>query len=660
MKFWRPGITGKLFLAIFATCIVLLISMHWAVRISFERGFIDYIKHGNEQRLQLLSDALGEQYAQHGNWRFLRNNDRFVFQILRSFEHDNSEDKPGPGMPPHGWRTQFWVVDQNNKVLVGPRAPIPPDGTRRPILVNGAEVGAVIASPVERLTRNTDINFDKQQRQTSWLIVALATLLAALATFLLARGLLAPVKRLVDGTHKLAAGDFTTRVTPTSEDELGKLAQDFNQLASTLEKNQQMRRDFMADISHELRTPLAVLRGELEAIQDGVRKFTPETVASLQAEVGTLTKLVDDLHQLSMSDEGALAYQKAPVDLIPLLEVAGGAFRERFASRGLKLQFSLPDSITVFGDRDRLMQLFNNLLENSLRYTDSGGSLQISAGQRDKTVRLTFADSAPGVSDDQLQKLFERFYRTEGSRNRASGGSGLGLAICLNIVEAHNGRIIAAHSPFGGVSITVELPLERDLQRSMTELPIDENTPRILIVEDEPKLGQLLIDYLRAASYAPTLISHGDQVLPYVRQTPPDLILLDLMLPGTDGLTLCREIRRFSDIPIVMVTAKIEEIDRLLGLEIGADDYICKPYSPREVVARVKTILRRCKPQRELQQQDAESPLIIDEGRFQASWRGKMLDLTPAEFRLLKTLSHEPGKVFSASNCSIIFMTTTA
>ena len=136
-------------------------------------------------------------------------------------------------------------------------------------------------------------------------------------------------------------------------------------------------------------------------------------------------------------------------------------------------------------------------------------------------------------------------------------------------------------------------------------------------------------------------------MLPYVRQTPPDLILLDLMLPGVDGLTLCREIRRFSDVPIVMVTAKIEEIDRLLGLEIGADDYICKPYSPREVVARVKTILRRCRPQRELQVLDAESPLIVDESRFRASWRGKLLDLTPAEFRLLKTLSHEPGKVFS-------------
>lgn len=469
MKLWRPGITAKLFLAILATCIVLLISMHWAVRLSFEHGFIDYIKRGNEQRLQMLSDALGEQYETHGNWQFLRGNDRFVFQILRSFEHDGPDDKhggppgPGPGMPPHGWRTQFWVVDQNAKVMVGPRSPIPPDGTRRGIMVNGVEVGAVIASPVERLTRNTDINFDRQQRRTSWLIVALSTLLAALATFPLARGLLAPVKRLVEGTHRLAAGDFSTRVDSSGSDELGRLAQDFNQLASTLERNQQMRRDFMADISHELRTPLAVLRGELEAIQDGVRKFTPESVASLQAEVGTLTKLVDDLHQLSMSDEGALAYQKAPVDLISLIEMAAGVFRERFASRGLNLNLKLPESASVFGDRDRLMQLFNNLLENSLRYTDSGGQLQISAEKAQHHITLSFSDSAPGVSDEQLERLCERFYRTEGSRNRASGGSGLGLAICVNIVAAHGGSLRAGHSPFGGVSIKVELPLDRDL-----------------------------------------------------------------------------------------------------------------------------------------------------------------------------------------------------
>jgi len=181
----------------------------------------------------------------------------------------------------------------------------------------------------------------------------------------------------------------------------------------------------------------------------------------------------------------------------------------------------------------------------------------------------------------------------------------------------------------------------------MSELTLDETAPRILIVEDEPKLGQLLIDYLRASGYAPTLIAHGDHVLSYVRQTPPDLILLDLMLPGTDGLTLCREICRFSDIPVIMVTAKIEEIDRLLGLELGADDYICKPYSPREVVARVKTVLRRYKRTQSILADGESSRLVIDEGRFQASWRGNVLELTPAEFRLLKTLSSEPGKVFS-------------
>lgn len=169
--------------------------------------------------------------------------------------------------------------------------------------------------------------------------------------------------------------------------------------------------------------------------------------------------------------------------------------------------------------------------------------------------------------------------------------------------------------------------------------------PLILVVEDEPKLAQLMIDYLQASNYRTHPIARGDEVLSYVQQTPPDLILLDLMLPGKDGLSICREIRRFSDLPIIMVTAKIEEIDRLLGLEIGADDYICKPFSPREVVARVKTILRRCKPKPEEAVQ--ASLLKVDESRFLATWRDQPVDLTPAEFRLLKTLSLEPGKVFS-------------
>ncbi|AKH64850.1 MULTISPECIES: two-component system response regulator BaeR [Photorhabdus] len=166
----------------------------------------------------------------------------------------------------------------------------------------------------------------------------------------------------------------------------------------------------------------------------------------------------------------------------------------------------------------------------------------------------------------------------------------------------------------------------------------------VLIVEDEPKLGQLLVDYLRAADYETQWLLRGDEVVPHVQQHNPDIILLDLMLPGCDGISVCREIRRFSDVPIIMVTAKTEEIDRLLGLEIGADDYICKPYSPREIVARVKTILRRCyRPQDIVGQSD----LQIDEACFQARYCNKILDLTPVEFRLLKTMASRPGQVFS-------------
>ena len=170
------------------------------------------------------------------------------------------------------------------------------------------------------------------------------------------------------------------------------------------------------------------------------------------------------------------------------------------------------------------------------------------------------------------------------------------------------------------------------------------NTP-ILVVEDEPKLGQLLFDYLQAANYQPALIARGDEVIEYVKQHQPALILLDLMLPGLDGISVCRELRKFSDVPIIMVTAKTEEIDRLLGLEIGADDYICKPFSPREVVARVKTILRRCQPN--IMTSNNQTKLIIDENAFQVRYGSQLLELTPAEFRLLKFMSDNAGMVFS-------------
>jgi two-component system response regulator BaeR len=165
----------------------------------------------------------------------------------------------------------------------------------------------------------------------------------------------------------------------------------------------------------------------------------------------------------------------------------------------------------------------------------------------------------------------------------------------------------------------------------------------ILIVEDEEKLAALLRDYLLQAGFTPTIIKDGLAVVPYVREHKPDLLILDLMLPGRDGLEICKDIRTFSTLPIIIVSARVEEIDRLLGLELGADDYVCKPFSPREVVTRVKTVLRRTGTAVTVEAQG----LRLDEARYQASFHGVDLQLTAVEFKLLSFLAAHPGRIYS-------------
>lgn len=173
--------------------------------------------------------------------------------------------------------------------------------------------------------------------------------------------------------------------------------------------------------------------------------------------------------------------------------------------------------------------------------------------------------------------------------------------------------------------------------------------PKILIIEDERKIATLLRDYLQQADYQVTVLSSGERAVEQIRQQPPDLVVLDLMLPGKDGLTICREVRAFSDLPILILTAKVDEVDRLVGLEMGADDYICKPFSPREVVARVKAVLRRTRPMAETEK-IALGPLVLDTATRRVSVLEKDLHLTPNEFDLLKVLMAHPERVFERSN----------
>ncbi|MDQ2150824.1 ATP-binding protein [Alcaligenaceae bacterium C4P045] len=365
-----------------------------------------------------------------------------------------------PGRPPP-ILPRFTLVDPVGTWVAGAFPPAK-DAPRHPITVDGRRVGWLIAPLPDRLPDEADRRFQIQQVQATWIIGGLAVILAMVVSVLLARIFLAPVRRLAAGTQALVAGDYKTRVRVTSSDELGRLARDFNRLAHSLERNEALRREWLADISHELRTPLAVMRGEIEALQDGIRPLNAGALISLQSEVAILSALIDDLYELALADVGALTYHLAPMDLGELVTAITEGFGERLASHGVTLTWTPPASpVWIEADQKRLTQLFANLLENTVRYTHSPGELHIAlvVDQAEGRAVLTFDDTPPAVPDESLLRIFDRLFRVEGSRNRASGGAGLGLAICQRIVEGHQGTITAHASPLGGLQVKVCLPL---------------------------------------------------------------------------------------------------------------------------------------------------------------------------------------------------------
>jgi len=436
----KPGITLKLFLAILAACALASIAMAVATRLSFQSGFLGYLDQSDGQRLDTLSARLADEYRKRGSWDFIRNDYRQLRELAL------------PEQP----QQRLTLLDASRRTVVG-NPELPDDAAMRSVTVDDRVVGWVARAPFRRLSSAAELAFQQEQLRAAWIIAGLAVVLAGAVALVLARALLLPVKRLAQATHQLAAGAYDTRVEVRSGDEIGRLGEDFNRLAHALERNEQLRRRFVADVSHELRTPLAIARGELEAIEDGVRPLTRESIASLKNEVDSLGKLVEDLYQLALADVGALAYRKEPLDIAEVARETVDAYGERLRERGLHVDARLAPA-KVFGDGDRLGQAFRNLLENSLRYTDRGGQLRIGVRREGARVAVDFEDSAPGVPADALPHLFERFFRAEGSRNRAHGGAGLGLAIVRSIVEAHGGVIKAAASPLGGLSVSIELP----------------------------------------------------------------------------------------------------------------------------------------------------------------------------------------------------------
>lgn len=424
---------------------------------SFDRGFSDYLGQQVLAQQNAYVQRLQQQYQQHGNWQWLSERPKnFRFNKDERHEppnHDFSPRRSGDRDP------NLLILDAHKKPLFNTR-PLPPELVTRPLIVNGQTVGYLGYFPRRDMAKTLNNAF-QQQQQHIFAVIALAMfVVSALLAWLIAQWLNRRLIALTQGTHGLIAGDFQQRIKVKGHDELAQLAQDFNQLAQTLADNQQSRQQWIIDISHELRTPLAILQGELEALRDGIRPLSTGQIHSLWQEIIRLSGLVNDLHLLSQADAGSLSYHWQPIDMEDIIDDVLIRLAHEFQQHQLSIDFQ-PVSAIIRGDSARLTQLWLNLAQNTLRYTDVGGQLRITMQQQHHRLVICWEDSSPSVHITDLPRLTERLFRVDDSRQRASGGSGLGLSIVQAIAQAHHAELHASLSELGGLCWTLIFELDR-------------------------------------------------------------------------------------------------------------------------------------------------------------------------------------------------------
>lgn len=473
------GIRQKLIIAFASTSLLITVIAFIAMLFSFRAGFLQYINDYRYQGLYALEDVIAEKVDDEKEWQLLINNRGYWGELIaymhRSTQQDGlflqqrdkkknksknnskSSSRDKGRNPP---QLPFFLLDTDKKIIYG-RKGVVDDMRLLPITINDSLRGYIAMVELKQFSSSADQVFVKNQTRYFLGILLVASVIALLMAYFLARWMVVPIQRLDKAMSALMQRDYSARVQYESKDEMGRLVRSFNQLSKALGDHDKSQQQWIADISHELRTPLATLRGEMEAIQEGVRKFTPERLQSLHEEALRLQRIVDDLHQLSLSDAGAMRYVFDNMSVVNAVEHIISCNETSLQQHHIAHELIITgDEYDIYGDSGRLSQLFYNLLQNSLRYTDDGGRLSIHiAFEKNKKILIEWQDSEPGVLDASLEKLFDRLYREEKSRNREQGGSGLGLSICRAIVEAHRGEISAHQSPLGGVMIRIELPV---------------------------------------------------------------------------------------------------------------------------------------------------------------------------------------------------------
>jgi len=273
----------------------------------------------------------------------------------------------------------------------------------------------------------------------------------------LARGMTSPLREMVRASRDMARGDYSRRVTATSQDEVGELARSFNAMAAELEGLDRLRRDLVANVSHELRTPLTALRAVLENLVDGVEAADPETMRTMLAQTERLSRLVDQLLDLSRLESGGELLERRRFDLGQVVRQAVDEVTMHTPPVTIEVANGA-GMLAADGDPERVHQVVRNLLENALRFSPEGGTIAVSTTRASQTVRLEVADQGPGIPADQASRVFERFYRSDAARSSTAGGAGLGLAIARWIVDLHGGRIWVEAVQPSGCRMVVELP----------------------------------------------------------------------------------------------------------------------------------------------------------------------------------------------------------
>ncbi len=410
-------------------------------------------------RAQNLAVLLTGYYAEHGRWDGV---DAVLAQHGAAGSGGRGRGEGGAQWAFRVANADRVVVANSNGAVAGQLSPSE-IASALPLTVQDQTIGYLLpdAQAGQGVTLNApEEQFLQRVRYALFLGGGVAFVAALLLAGVLTRSILAPVRSLKAAAETVAQGDLAARAPIHGRDELAELAETFNTMAASLQRAELARQAQTADIAHELRNPLAVLQGTLEALADEVYAPTPENIQPALDQVHTLNRLVDDLRTLALADAGELRLDRQPLDVGQLLARVVDAHRAPFAERGLALRVETAEALPrIEGDYARLTQVFNNILGNVLRYVPSGGSAQLTATVTNGGVQVSIRDTGPGVPPDALPHLFERFWRSDASRSRATGGSGLGLAIARHIVVAHGGRIWAELPPGGGLTVAFWLPV---------------------------------------------------------------------------------------------------------------------------------------------------------------------------------------------------------